>query len=229
MRRFAVIGLGEFGVSVARTLAEEGGEVIAIDSREERLKEVMDDVAHAIQIDATDEKAMRTVGIPEVDAAVVGIGRNLQASILVTTILKDFGIKEIVAKAVNKIHGKVLERIGVTKVVYPELDMGVRVARGLFSGRTIEQIELSSKYSIMEIQTPPSFVGKTIRGADLLKKNGLKLIAIKRKLGYITDTGEVSHLDDVDIYPDPDNVLNKDDTLLVFGTNEEIMKLRHQD
>jgi trk system potassium uptake protein TrkA len=228
MRRFAVIGLGEFGVSVAKTLAEEGGEVIAIDKREDRLKEVMDDVAQAVQIDATDEKAMKAVGIEEVDAAVVGMGRNLQASILTTIILKDFGVKEIVAKAVNAIHGKVLEKIGVSRVVYPELDMGVRVARSLFSTRILEQIELSSRHSIMEIQAPPKFIGKTLRELDVRARYGVNVIAIKRKLGHITDKGEISHIDDVDISPHPDDVINKDDTLLVFGDNESIAKLRLQ-
>lgn len=229
MRRFAVIGLGEFGVSVAKTLVKEGGEVIAVDKNGERVQEVSDIVTQAVQIDATDEKALKAVGIPEVDVAVVGMGTDIQASILTNILLKELGVKEIVAKAINFLHGKVLEKIGINKVVFPEIDMGQRVALGLVSSKISEQIELSSRHSIMEIQVPESFVSKTLQELNIRAKYGVNIIAIKRKIGLVDEKGEVTYVDDVDISPQADDVIAKDDALLVFGDNESIAKLREQE
>ncbi|HAV43643.1 TPA: potassium uptake system protein [bacterium] len=226
MRRFVVIGLGEFGLTVAKTLVEEGGEVIAIDKDEERVEEVSDIVAQAAQIDATDEKALRAVGVLEADVVVVGMGTNIQASILTNLTLKGMGAKKIVAKAITPLHGTVLEKIGVDKVVYPEMDMGRRVARSLTSDNILQQIQLSDRHSFMEIKAPESFVNKTLQKLDVKAKHQVNIIAIKRKISHVDETGEVSYVDDIDISPSPDDVIAKDDILLVFGDNESIAKLK---
>ena len=128
MRQFAVIGLGRFGSSVAKTLSEQGYQVLAIDVDEGLVQDFLDVVTHAVCLDATDKKALQAVGIDHVDIAICAIGTNLQASILTTLNLKDIGIKEIICKAINQDHRKVLEGIGATRVIQPERDMGARLA-----------------------------------------------------------------------------------------------------
>lgn len=225
-RQFAVIGLGQFGMSVVRTLVAEGCDVIAVDVIDEKVKEASEVTPHAIIIDATEEKALRMMGISSVDVVIICIGQNIQASILISLILKEMGIKTIIAKALNELHGKVLEKIGVSKVVYPEIDMGVRVARGLVSSKIVEQIEISSKHSIVEVLAPISFVGKTLRTIDARAKYGINIIAIKRQQVKVDDQGNIVQKDTFDITPSADDVITKDDVLLIFGSNDNIIKLR---
>jgi trk system potassium uptake protein TrkA len=225
-RQFAVIGLGQFGMSVVKTLVAEGCDVIAVDKVDEKVKEASEITSHAIVIDATEEKALRMMGISNVDVAIICIGQNIQASILIALILKEMGIKTIIAKALNKLHGKVLDKIGVSKVVYPEIDMGVRVARGLISSKIVEQIEISSNHSIVEVVAPINFVGKTLREIDARVKYGINVIAIKRQQAKVDDQGNIIQVDTFDITPSADDVIAKDDVLLVFGSNESIIKLR---
>ena len=142
-KHVAVIGLGRFGFSVAKTLAKYGSEVIAIDREEERVKKVSEFVSYAVQLDAMDEKALRSVGVQNVDTAIVSIGENIEASILVVMLLKEIGIRNIIAKAVTTLHGKVLENLGVQRIIFPERDMAIRVAHSLIRPNVLEQLELS--------------------------------------------------------------------------------------
>ncbi|MDI6703615.1 MAG: TrkA family potassium uptake protein [bacterium] len=226
MRQIAVIGLGQFGISVAKTLVQEGVEVIAIDRKEEKIQEVRDVVSQAVKIDATDEKALITLGIPEVDVAIVSIGQNIQQSILVTLLLKEIGVKEIVAKAITPLHGRVLEKIGVDKIVSPEIDTGVRIARSLAFPNILRQIEVSSRHSIVEILAPERFVGKTLKEINIRERYGVNIIAIKREITHIDDKGDVTHVDEVDISPKADDMIAKGDILIVFGDNESMKKIR---
>lgn len=226
-RQFAVIGLGQFGMSVVKTLVAEGCDVIAVDIVDEKVKAAGEITSHAVVIDATEEKALRMMGISNVDVAIICIGQNIQASILVALILKEMGINTIIAKALNELHGKVLEKIGVSKIVYPEVDMGVRVARGLISSKIVEQIEISSEHSIVEILAPLSFVGKTLREIEARVKYGINIIAIKRQYVKVDDQGNIVQKDTFDITPSADDVIAKEDILLVFGSNDNIIKLRN--
>jgi trk system potassium uptake protein TrkA len=126
MRQFAVIGLGRFGTSLARRLAEMGREVLVIDNSEERIQDVSDVVTQAVRVDATDEEALKALGIRNFDVVIVAIGEDIQASIMVTLILKDLGVKCVIAKALNELHRMVLEKLGADKVIFPERDMAVR-------------------------------------------------------------------------------------------------------
>ena len=181
-KHIAVIGLGRFGFSVAKTLAKYGSEVIAIDREEERVKKVSEFVSYAVQLDAMDEKALRSVGVQNVDTAIVSIGENIEASILVVMLLKEIGIRNIIAKAVTTLHGKVLENLGVQRIIFPERDMAIRVAHSLIRPNVLEQLELSQEYSIVELPTPPRLIGKTLKESQLRSKYGVNLIAIKRKV-----------------------------------------------
>lgn len=219
-RQFAVIGLGRFGYSIAKTLVELDCEVIAIDKDEERVKKISDFVTHAVQLEAMDEKSLRSVGVQNVDVAVVSIGENIEASILVVMILKEMGIKNIIAKAVTRMHGKVLENLGVNRVVSPEKEMAVRVAHALVKPNIIEQLELSQEYSIIELPAPEKFINKTLNDIQLRSKYGVNLIAIKRK---ISEQGRIREAWNVN--PMATDIIQRDDVLVLIGSNAALDKL----
>ncbi len=153
-RQFAVIGLGRFGSAMATTLAELGHDVIGVDGDAERVRALADTITQAVELDATDERALRSVGIQDVDVAVVSIGENIESSLLVVMQLRELGVKTIVAKAVTPLHGKILEKLGVSRVIFPEREMAVRIAHGLVMPNVIDYIELSRDFSIVELPAP---------------------------------------------------------------------------
>ena len=219
-KQIAVIGLGRFGYSLAKTLSESGSEIIAIDREEEKVKGVSDFVTYAVQLDAMDEKALRSVGVQNVDTAIVSIGEKIEASVLVVMILKEMGIKNILAKAVTSLHGRVLENIGVQRVIYPERDMGIRVAHSLIKPNVLEELELSQEYSIVELPTPKEFVGRSVKEIQLRTKYGVNLIAVKRKVVEEGKTKEVWNVN-----PLPTDKMEEGDVLVLIGSNENLAKL----
>lgn len=210
-QQFAVIGLGRFGTSLAKTLFAMGKEVLAIDIEEERIQAVVNDVTYAVQADATDEDVMKSLGIRNIDVVLVSIG-PLQQSILATMIVKELGVKHVVCKAVSELHGKILEKLGADRVVYPERDMGIRVAHSLVSGNILEYIELSSNYSIIEVIAKKAFVNKTIRELDFRAKYGINIIAIKR--------GK-----EINISPNADFKIYDGDILVAIGSTEKLREM----
>ncbi|XZJ32825.1 potassium channel family protein [Clostridium perfringens] len=211
-KQFVIIGLGRFGSSVAKTLYALGHDVLAIDSNEDLVQEISDSVTHAVQMDATDENALRTLGLRNFDVAVVTIGANIQASVMVTLLVKDMGIKYIIAKGNSDLHAKVLYKIGADRVILPEKDMGVRVAHNLVSSSILDYIELSPDYSIIEIESPKEWYGKSMKELSLRSKYGINVMAIKRN-------------NEVNISPDADDVINKDDIVVAIGSAEDLTKL----
>ncbi|MBX6395600.1 MAG: TrkA family potassium uptake protein [Alicyclobacillaceae bacterium] len=207
--------MGRFGSSVAKTLYQMGHEVLAVDSDREVIEDVMDSVTHAVQADATDEHALRALGLRNFDVVVVAIGADIQASILCTLILRELGVPYIVAKAQTELHGKVLAKIGADKVVHPERDMGLRVAHNLVSPNILDYIELSPDYSIAEVAAGPKMVGKTLRELDIRAKFGCNVMAIKR--------GE-----NINIAPQADDRLREHDVLVVIGSNEDLRRLEEE-
>jgi len=212
MKQFIVIGLGRFGSAVATTLVELGHEVLGVDNDEERVYALKDKITQAVQADITEEKVLKELGVKNFDAAVVSIATNLEASILVTMMLKEMGLKYIIAKAQNALHGKVLEKIGVDKVVFPERDMGIRIARRLITPNIKDYIELEPDYSVIEIEALPEFVDKTLSELDLRNKYEINVLAIKRN-------------DSLNISPRAKDVIKKDDFLIVIGETKKINEL----
>lgn len=214
-RTFGVIGLGRFGYHVARTLAQGGAEVIACDVDEEKVREISEYVSLAYVLDATDAKALKESGIANVDTAVVSIGENIEASILIVVQLKELGVKEIVAKAVNPLHGKVLEKLGVDRVVYPEKEMAIRVAHSLLVGEFIEEIPIGEKHSLVELKAFDFMLGKTLRELDVRRRFGVSVLAIKRGENLI-----VNPMGDEKVLPG--------DILVVLGTTEQLSSMASQ-
>ena len=211
-KQFVIIGLGRFGSSVAKTLYALGHDVLAIDYNEDLVQDISDSVTHAVQMDATDENALRTLGLRNFDVAVVTIGANIQASVMATLLVKDMGIKYIIAKGNSDLHAKVLYKIGADRVILPEKDMGVRVAHNLVSSSILDYIELSPDYSIIEIESPEEWYGKSMKELSLRSKYGINVMAIKRN-------------NEVNISPDADDVINKDDIVVAIGSAEDLTKL----
>ena len=225
MKRFAVIGLGRFGAAVVNTLAKKGQQVIAVDINEDLVHDVMDIATKAVCLDAADEKAVRTVGLGDVDVAICAIGTDIEASILITLLLKDLGVPEIVCKATTEAHKKALEKIGATKVVLPERDMGNRIANTLMSqSETIlDHIGLSADTSIMDILVPEDFVGKTLRDLSIRPRFGVNVIAIKKKV--VRNDGQDAE-EIINAAPQADDVLAKGDIVVVFGANDKIDNMK---
>ncbi|WP_029552368.1 potassium channel family protein [Thermocrinis jamiesonii] len=212
---FGVIGLGRFGYHVAKTLAQGGAEVIACDSDEEKVRQIADLVSMAFVLDATDEKALKESGIVNADTVVVSIGENIEASILIVVQLKELGVKEVIAKAANPMHGKILERLGVDRVIYPERDMAIRLAHSLLMGQFIEEIPIGDQFSIFEIKAFEALFGKTLRELDLRRRFGVSVLAIKRQ-------------DSMLVNPSGEEKILEGDILVVLGTTEQLAKLTSQ-
>ncbi len=210
-KTFAVIGLGKFGFYVAQTLAEAGAEVIACDKDEEKVKNIGEIVTSAYVMDATDEKALIEAGINTADVVIISIGSNIEASLLVVIQLINLGIKEIIAKAVNPLHGAILERLGVKRVVYAEKEMGIKIAKSLLMG-VLEEMSFAEDYKIFEIETPGLFVGKNLQELDLRKRYDLTVLAIKRGTEVIVN-------------PSPKEVFKKGDILLILGKERNLKKV----
>lgn len=225
MRQFAVIGLGRFGSSVAKTLSEKGKEVIGVDSQEQIVQDMSEVISQAVCVDARDDKALKALGIQNVDVAIVAIG-DLEASILITLMLKEMKVKEIVAKAVTEDHKKVLEKIGATRIVMPERDMGQRVASALVTPKVLDHIDLSADSSIVEIVSPPDFVGKSLKELEVRARHGINVIAIKRKTRSVTAKGEAKDEERIEVSPKADEIIRAKDVLVIIGPNDKIEQLK---
>ncbi|MFT9497130.1 potassium channel family protein [Anaerosolibacter sp.] len=215
MKQYAVIGCGRFGASVARTLYETGHDVLAIDQDEDVIQELADSVTHAVQMDATDESSLRSLGVRNFDVAVIAIGSDIQSSILITLLAKELGVKYVVAKAQNELHAKILYKTGADRVVLPEREMGVRVAHSLVSSNILDYIELAPDYSIAEITPLKEWIGKNLKDIDIRVKYGVTIMAIKRKA-------------EINISPSAQDVICHDDVIVVVGHNNDIQMIERK-
>ena len=179
MKSYIVIGLGRFGQTLARQLCALGAEVLAMDVHNDLVQQVADEVTHAVVGDAQDKDVLRALGAREFDCAIVAIGSNLAASVLTVMNLQELGVADIICKAHDETHRRVLEKLGVSRVVIPEQENATRLARSLNSHNVLEYIELSEDYGILEIPAPRSWVGKTLIELDIRKKYGVNVIAVE--------------------------------------------------
>lgn len=213
-QNYAIIGLGRFGGSICQTLVELGQEVLAIDKSEDRANAYMDIATHVVVGNAQDEMTLRSLGIRNFDQVIIAIGEDIQASILVTLMVKEMGVPNILAKANNGYHARVLEKIGADKVVHPERDMGIRIAHKMVSSNILDSIELSDEYSLAEIRVKnKKFFNKTLLEMDFRRRFGLTVVAVRRRNG------------DVIASPAAEEVVRENDHLLVIGNVEEVDQL----
>ena len=211
-KQYMVLGLGRFGESLAKSLYKQGHEVLAIDSDEELVDAIAPYVTQAIRIDATDEGALQSLGVRNFDAAIVSIGQNMRDSILVCVLLKELGVPYLIAKATDELHAKVLRNVGVDRVIFPERDMGMRLAKSLLTPNVLELMDLSDDYQLVEIILPMKWAGNSIIGVDVRKKYGISILAIHRGGQFL-------------VSPSPDTVFETGDILLVLGQKDDLDSL----
>ena len=215
MKSYIVIGLGRFGQTLARQLCVLGAEVLAMDVRNDLVQQVADDVTHAVVGDAQDKEVLRALGVKDFDCAIIAIGSDLAASVLTTMNLKELGVPYIICKAHDETHRRVLEKLGVDRVIIPEQENAQRLARSLNSHNVLDYIELSEDYGILEIPAPKSWVGKTLKGLNVRAKLGVNIIAV--------ESGGTTN-----VSPSADYLILDGDILVVLGDNyslEAVQKL----
>ena len=210
-QEYAVIGLGRFGSSICKELSNEGMNVLAIDIDEQKVNEFKDIASYAVIADATDEQALKDIGIKNFDHVIVAIGENIQASILTTVILSEMGVKKITVKAQNDYHEKILQKIGAHQVVHPERDMGRRLAHSFISNNILDYLELSEEHSIVEVIASRKMIGKSLVELNIRAKYGCNVVAVKRG-------------DDIIISLDAQFTIRANDVLIVIGRDEDISK-----
>jgi trk system potassium uptake protein len=208
-QQYAVIGMGRFGASIAKKLSDAGQEVMGIDLNEKRVEDAALLVTHGIVADTTEEETLKSIGIRNFDCVIVAIGDNMQASILTVLLLKELGVKKVIAKALSKQHGQVLKKVGADWVIFPERDMGERIAHQLLSPNVLNFIELSREYNIEEVIVPPSMAEKSLRDIDVRAKFNISVIAIVRNGNII-------------ISPSPDQNIHEGDVLVVIGNTQDL-------
>ena len=215
MKTFVVIGLGRFGTAVATELSSLGHEVLALDDSEENVEKVADKVTHAVTGDARDPAVLRALGVRNYDCAIVAVGVDIGTSALVTLNLKELGVRRVICKAQSHVHRKVLEKIGADRVVFPEHEMGVKLAQGLSSSNVLNFIELSDDYGIVETKIPKSWSGKTIQELDVRARHKVTIIAVRR--------GEEEALT---VAPGASFRLESGDAVVILGRTEDINRLQ---
>lgn len=196
--RVAVVGLGRFGTALARTLTERGIEVLALDTDAKRVQAVADDITHTVIADTTDEEALRQAGVPDFTHAVVAIGSDIEASILTTTLLAEFGIPDIWAKAVTATHGRILSRVGATHVVFPEAEMGRRVGN-MVTASLLDYSQVDDDLALARSHPPARILDRPFSAAALEQLEGVRLVAVKRDTTGYTTPADGMHLDPADI------------------------------
>ncbi len=219
--RFVVIGLGRFGSAVAKTLAEKGAEVMAIDQNEEAVSLLADHVALAVTMDAADIKALRSHNIDEMDAAIVAIGTSFESELLVIVNLMDLGVPRIIARAMTQTQRAILEKIGIKEIVSPETEVGVNLAERLMNPGIKSYLQLPDEYEIVEIDIPENCQLRSLADIDLRKRYNINLIALKRK-NYKNVNGESVEVEHLIGVPGPDLKLQSGDTMIIIGKEKDV-------
>lgn len=209
MKSFVIIGLGRFGTAIASELSALGHEVLAVDVDEERVQQVADHVTHAVTGDGRNIEVLRALGVRNFDCVVVAMGSDVGNSALITLNLKELGVKEVICKAQSHVHSRVLEKIGADRVVFPEYEMGAKLAQGLSSSNVLNFIELSEDYGILELSAPQSWQGKSLRELDVRNRHHVNVIATRKN-------GELN------VAPSPDLPLESGDQVVALGRYEDI-------
>lgn len=213
IKQFAVIGCGRFGSSVAKTLYTLGHDVMAIDNNESVVANISEYVTHAVQVDATNLSSLRAIGVRNFDTVIIAIGSNIEASLLATLQIKELGVKRIVAKAQSDIHAKLLYQVGAERVVFPEMEMGIKIAHNLISSNILDQIELDPNYSIVEISSFSRWEGRKLSELNFREKYGINVMAIKKG-------------NQINISPSAVDVINQNDVIVVIGHKNDLKRIR---
>lgn len=214
-KSFAVIGLGQFGMTLAVTLAESDCDVLAIDDKEENIEEISEKVTYAVKADVREPGILKALGVQNVDVAIIAVAENLEASISATMQAKDLRVPFVVAKSMNSLHGRILDKIGADKIIYPEQSMGLRVARNLMSGGYLDVFELSAEFSMAEFSMPVSWIGKNLADLNVRERFHINIIGIKQGENVTVDL-------------DPSEPLPDNCSIIAIGKNKDLNASREE-
>lgn len=220
-----IIGLGTFGAKTATRLFEKGAEVIAIDNNHELVDKIKDRVTHAICIDVTDEKAVRSTNISDVDVAIVGIGDNIEISILAVAMLRKLGVGKIIARATNKLHEHVLKEIGASEIIKVEEEMGEIIASKVIAPHVLQRYNFAAGYSIVEIKLGKRYEGKTLVESQIRQNYFLNIVALQKRVPYITEEGKSAFRVEINDSPLPMDIIESDDIVVLVGSETNFNKL----
>ncbi len=226
IKQIGVIGLGIFGQSLVKALSKSNSEIIAIDLEEDRVKETAKFINNAVKADATDKNILEELAFNEIDEVVIAIGDNLEASILITMLLKNLGVNRVIVKANSALHAEVLSKVGADKIIFPERDEAEKLAKFLMSSNIIDIIDFSDDYSLVEIKAPGMLIGKNLFESQVRNKFGITVVAIRKKMPYFTDAGETNFKEVFNIFPNAEVVIEEGDILVIIGENSKIGKFK---
>lgn len=221
----AVIGLGTFGAKTAVRLYEKGAEVLAIDMDDDLVDKIKDRVTHAVALDVTDERSLRSVNISDVDVAVVAIGDNIQMSILAVTMLRKLGVGRVIARATSAIHEHVLHEIGASEIIKVEEEMGEIIASKIIAPHVLQRYNFAAGYSIVEIKLGKKFEGKTLVESKIRQNYALNIVALQKRIPFIDDDGKAAWKVDINDCPMPMDVIESDDIVVLVGSEKNLDKL----
>jgi trk system potassium uptake protein TrkA len=215
MKRFAVIGLGNFGFYMAKSLFEDGNEVIAIDMDRNRIQTIDGFCSEAIVMDGADKERLKALGLEDMDSVIVSTGTRISISILICLHLREIGVKKILAKALDEDHAKILKKVGATEIIHPEKDMAIRVAKLLSTPNIMDFIPLEKDYNLLQFAPPQAFIGKTLRELNLRAKYNVYVIAIKELVP-----------ENFILVPPADFVIKDSDILIMLGRSQDIKQIK---
>jgi trk/ktr system potassium uptake protein len=215
MKRFAVIGLGNFGFHAAKALYEDGNEVIAIDTDKSRVQAIDPFCTEAVVLDSTDREALKTLGLEHMDGVIVSTGTKISTSILICLFLQEIGVKKILAKAQDDDHAKILRRVGATEIIHPERDMAMRISRGLSRPNVLDFIPLAEEFDLIQVGPPREFIGKSLKDLNLRAKYNVHIIAIKELVP-----------ENFILVPSAGFIIKDSDILIMLGKTEDIRRIK---
>lgn len=215
MKRFAVIGLGNFGFHAAKALFEDGNEVVAIDADKARVQAIDPHATEAIVLNAADREALKSLGLKEMDGVIVSTGTKISTSILICLYLQEIGVRKILAKALDDDHATILTRMGATQIIHPERDVAVRISRGLSRPNILDFIPLADEFDLVQVGPPRAFVGKSLKELNLRAKHNVHIIAIKELVP-----------ENFRLVPPADFVIKDSDILIMLGKSEDIRRIK---
>ncbi len=224
MKKIAVIGLGSFGESLAKSLTEKGAEVIAIDRNMERVEAIQDFVTVAVRMDSTDENALLAQSINEVDTVVVCIGEDFQSNLMTAVLVKQIGVKSIIARATKEIEAKILKAVGIERVINPELEIGEKLAYSLMHPKLQDILYASGDITVAELEAPEKLIGKTLAELDLRRKYAVNIVIIRHKEIKVDKKGNES-VTHKTMIPVPETVISRDDVLVLVGHRGDVQKI----
>lgn len=223
--KFIIVGLGNFGASLAEKLTQQGNEVIGIDSSIDKVSALKEKISHTIRLDATDENTVSDLPLKNTDIVMICIGENQGTNVLATALFKNLGVKRLISRSINPLHEKILRAIGVDEIVRPEEETAERWSKKLCIKGVVDSFELNKTYSVVEVKTPDFLVGKTIKEVGFRKNHGVVILTIIKQTEETSFFGKTSTVANVQGIPQLETILEKDDILVLYGSNKDLAKV----